>query len=105
MARRLSLMLALVGLLLTLAVTPALAAIHPIVSSECAAAKASDVANNQDPVGQTPGSFDPSTWDKSDLRALFATGVLYWRADGSIGFDPTVKALNGNSGAAHCPNA
>lgn len=102
--RRLVAILGLAGSLLVLSAAPALAAIHPIVSSECAAASGSDVANLEDPIGQTPASFDPAEWDQSDLRALLATGVLYWDG-GSLQFDPTIKALNGNSGAAHCPNA
>lgn len=105
MMRRRLLALPLAGLLLTLGAGPALGAIHPIVSSECASARGSDVANLEDPVGQTPTSFNPADWDQSDLRALFATGVLYWTPSGALAFDPTVKALNGNSGAAHCPNA
>lgn len=104
MIRRTLLGLPLAGLLLVAAAGPALAAIHPIVSSECAAAQGSDVANNQDPVGQTPTSFNPADWDQSDLRALLATGVLYW-SNGSLEFDPTVMALHGDSGAAYCPNA
>lgn len=103
MVRRLFLPALLAGLLVALSAGTALGAIHPIVSSECASASASDVANNQDPVGQTPTG---SQLDQSDLRALIATGVLVTDADGNIiGFDPTVKALNGNSGATVCPNA
>lgn len=58
---------------------------------------------NEDLIGQTPTG---PALEQSDLRALIATGVLITDANGNfIGFDPTVKALNGNSGAAHCPNA
>lgn len=104
MMHRRFLALPLAALLLTLAAAPAFGAIHPIVSSECAAAQGSDVANREDPVGQTPTSFNPADWDQSDLRALLATGVLYW-SGGDLLFDPTVAALHGNSGALHCPNA
>ena len=103
--RRLLTVLALGSSLAMVSAGPVLGAIHPIVSSECSSENASSVAGNEDPVGQTPTSFNPADWDQSDLRALFATGVLYWNTDGSIGFDPTVAALHGNSGAAHCPNA
>ena len=110
MARRLSLILTLVGLLLALGAAPAMAAIHPIVSSECAAPNGSDVANGQDPVGQLPadeGAFFaglvPATG--SELRALIATGVILVDENGFfVGLDFTVSALNGNSGTAHCPN-
>ena len=113
MARRLSLILTLVGLLLALAVTPALGAIHPISSLECAAANASDVANLQNPVGQFEGGAEteaaffqglvPATG--SFLRAVIATGVILVDEDGFFaGVDFTVSALNGDSGVAHCPN-
>lgn len=102
--RRMVASLGLAGSLVILSAAPAFAAIHPIVSSECAAASGSDVANLEDPIGQTPTSFNPADWDQSDLRALLATGVLYWDG-GSLEFNPTVQALNGNSGVAHCPNA
>jgi len=110
MARRLSLTLTLVGLLVALGVTPAFGAIHPIASLECAAANGSDVANLQNPVGQLPadeGAFFaglvPATG--SDLRALIATGVILVDEDGFFaGVDFTVGALNGDSGTAHCPN-
>lgn len=101
--RRLLTVLTLSGSVMLLTAAPVLAAIHPIVSSECSASNASSVAGNEDPVGQTPTSSNPAEWDQSDLRALLATGVLYWN-NGSLAFDPTVAALNGNSGTAHCPN-
>ena len=102
--RRTLSIVALAGSLVLLSAGTAFGAIHPIVSSECAAANGSSVANSEDPVGQTPTSLNPADWDKSDLRALLATGVLYWQ-DGQLLFDPTVAALHGNSGASHCPNA
>jgi hypothetical protein len=82
--------------------TAASAAIHPITSSECAARESQTGAGDlQDPPGQTPSG---PTLDQSDLRALQATGVLTF-VDGVPVFDPTNPALNGNSGAEHCPNA
>src|SRR5688500_16034275 len=85
MVRRLPLILTLVGLLLAMAATPALANIHPIQSSECAAADASEVANTQNPPGQFGGedaAYEeaffagevPATG--SFLRAVIATGVI-----------------------------
>jgi hypothetical protein len=63
---------------------PASAAIHPIASSECAAGSATSVANTQDPPGQVMlGAIAPNT-------AIPASGG---------------SALNGDSGAAVCPNA
>jgi len=89
----------------------ALGAIHPIVSAVYAAALASAVANDQNPVGQVPDNelaffrgLAPATG--SDLRALIATGVILVDANGFFaGVDFTRAALNGNSGVAHCPNA
>ena len=88
----------------------ALGAIHPIVSAECAAALASAVANDQNPVGQVPDDElafflgqVPATG--SDLRALIATGVVLVDEDGFFaGVDLTSPALHGESGIAHCPN-
>jgi len=92
----------------------ALASNHRKVSSECAAAQASDVANKQEPVGLTPdgGTFptynffngiNPATG--SDLRSVIATGIVLVDADGFfVGLDLTRPALNGESGDAHCPN-
>jgi hypothetical protein len=54
---------------------PAHATIHPIVASFCATVAFSN-PNVLDPPGQTPASFDPNTWDVSDLRALQAIGIL-----------------------------
>ena len=115
MARRLSLILALVGLLLALAASPALGAIHPIASLECAAANGSDVANGQNPVGQFKGGaeFEEAFFNGevaatgSFLRAVIATGVILVDEDGFFaGVDPSRRALNGNSGADNgCPNA
>lgn len=114
MARRLSLILTLVGLLLALAVTPALGAIHPITSGDCAAANGSDVANGQNPVGQFKGGLavEEAFFDGevaatgSFLRAVIATGVVLVDENGFFaGFDITRGALNGGSGAEKCPNA
>jgi hypothetical protein len=115
MARRLLLIISLVGLLLSMAATPALANIHPIQSSECAAASGSDVANTQNPPGQFGGG-DESTEAAffsgqvaatgSFLRAVIATGVVLVDEDGFFaGVDFTRPALNGSSGAETCPNA
>jgi hypothetical protein len=89
----------------------ALGAIHPIVSAECAAALASAVANDQNPVGQVPDNelafflgLVPATG--SDLRALIASGVILVDEDGFFaGVDFSRPALHGDSGIAHCPNA
>lgn len=115
MTRRLLLIIALLGLLLAMAATPALANIHPIQSSECAAASGSEVANTQNPPGQF-GFGDVATEEAfflgqvaatgSFLRAVIATGVILVDEDGFFaGVDFTSPALNGSSGAATCPNA
>jgi hypothetical protein len=109
--RRLLVAFALAGLLALASVGSAVAAIHPIVSSECAAALASAVANDQNPVGQVPDNelafflgLAPATG--SELRALIATGVILVDANGFFaGVDFTRPALHGDSGVAHCPNA
>ena len=115
MVRRLPLILTLVGLLLAMAATPALANIHPIQSSECAAADASEVANTQNPPGQFGGkdaAYEeafflgevPATG--SFLRAVIATGVVLVDDDGFFaGVDFSRAALNGSSGAETGPNA
>ena len=115
MARRLPLIITLVGLLLAMAATPALANIHPIMSSECAAESGSDVANTQNPPGQFGGqdvAFEEAFFSGevaasgSFLRAVIATGVVLVDEDGFFaGFDFTRPALHGDSGAAMCPNA
>lgn len=115
MTRRLPLIITLVGLLLAMAATPALANIHPIQSSECAAASGSDVANTQNPPGQFGGedaAFEAAFFrgevaaTGSFLRAIIATGVVLVDEDGFFaGFDFSRPALNGSSGAAKCPNA
>lgn len=115
MARRLPLIITFVALLLALAAAPTLANIHPIQSSECAAANGSDVANTQNPPGQF-GKYDlayeeaffsgevPATG--SFLRAVIATGVVLVDEDGFFaGVDFSRPALNGSSGAGKCPNA
>lgn len=115
MTRRLPLIIAVVGLLLAMAATPALANIHPIQSSECAAASGSAVANTQNPPGQFGGedlAFEEAFFNGevaatgSFLRAVIATGVVLVDEDGFFaGVDFTRPALNGSSGAAKCPNA
>ena len=115
MARRLPLIITLLGLLLATAAGPALANIHPIQSSECAAASGSDVANTQNPPGQF-GFGDIETEEAffngevaatgSFLRAVIATGVILVDDDGFFaGVDFTRAALNGSSGATTCPKA
>lgn len=112
--RRLALTGAAIGLLLALGASPAFAAIHPISSLECASPNGSDVANLQNPPGQFTGGEAreaaffagqvPATG--SFLRAVIATGLVLVDEDGFFaGIDPTVGALNGDSGAAVCPNA
>lgn len=90
----------------------ALASNHRKVSSECAAAAASAVANGQEPVGLTPDAGTaaffagtaPATG--SDLRSVIATGIVLVDANGFFaGLDLTRPALHGNSGVEHCPNA
>ena len=105
---------ALVGSLAVASAGSALAAIHPIVSAECAAELASAVANGQNPPGQFKGGeatelafFNGEVAATgSFLRAVRATGVILVDADGFFaGVDFTRSALNGNSGTEHCPNA
>jgi len=109
--RRLLVAFALAGLLALASVGSAVAAIHPIVSSECAAALASAVANEQNPVGQVPEDelaffLGQAPATGSDLRALIATGVIVVDENGFFaGFDETSPALSGDSGVAVCPNA
>ncbi len=82
--RRAAIAFALAVVFSVLAAVPAAAAIHPISSLECAAGPTDSVANTQDPPGQVMlGALAPST-------AIPASGGA---------------ALNGNSGAAVCPNA
>jgi len=108
--RRLLVASALAGLLALASVGSAVAAIHPIVSSECAAALASAVANEQNPVGQVPEDelaffLGQAPATGSDLRALIATGVILVDENGFFaGVDLDSPALSGDSGAAVCPN-
>ncbi len=82
--RRIIISLALAIVFSVLAALPAGAAIHPIASLECAAGPSDSVANTQDPPGQVMlGAIAPNT-------AIPASGGA---------------ALNGDSGAAVCPNA
>lgn len=68
------------------------AAIHPIASSECAAAAGSAVANGQNPPGQLPA--DGPGDGHGDLQG---PSNSIPNSDG--------ESTNGNSGAANCPNA
>jgi hypothetical protein len=114
MRRQLLFIVSVVGLLLTMSATPVLANIHPIQSSECSSESASDVATTQNPPGQF-GFGDAATEEAffngdvaatgSFLRAVIATGVILVDEDGFFaGVDFTSPALNGSSGAEHCPN-
>jgi len=114
MRRQLPLIITVVGLLLAMSATPVLANIHPIQSSECSSESASDVATTQNPPGQF-GFGDAATEEAffsgevaatgSFLRAVIATGVVLVDEDGFFaGVDFTSPALNGSSGAEHCPN-
>jgi hypothetical protein len=86
------------------------ATIHPIVASFCARVAFTN-PNVLDPPGQTPASFDPNTWDVSDLRALQAIGILTLVRDASgnvIGFIidedyPAVKDF-GFPAFSRCPS-
>lgn len=112
--RRLLVVCALAGSLVLAFGGSALASNHRKVSSECAAAPASAVANLQEPVGLTPDGetfpfylffqgLAPATG--SEFRSVIATGIVLVDADGFfLGQDLTRPALNGNSGVAHCPN-
>jgi hypothetical protein len=109
--RRLLVACALAGSLVVALGGTALASNHRKVSSECAAAAASAVANGQEPVGLTPDAGTaaffagtvPATG--SDLRSVIATGIVLVDADGFfVALDLTRPALNGESGDAHCPN-
>lgn len=108
--RRLVIASALASSLILGSAGSTLGAIHPIVSAECAAALASAVANDQNPVGQLPDDElafflgqVPATG--SDLRALIATGVILVDEDGFFaGVDFSRMALRGDSGVQHCPN-
>ena len=113
MAPRLSIIITLIVLMLALGAAPAYGAIHPISSLECAAPNGSDVANLQNPIGQFKGGAEleaaffagqaPATG--SFLRAVIATRLVLVDEDGFfVGIDPTVGALNGDSGAGQCPN-
>jgi len=114
MRRQVPFIISAVGLLLALSATPVLANIHPIQSSECSSESASEVATTQNPPGQF-GLGDASTEEAffngevaatgSFLRAVIATGVILVDEDGFFaGVDFTSPALNGSSGAGHCPN-
>ncbi|HEV8670706.1 MAG TPA: hypothetical protein VGS01_08225 [Candidatus Limnocylindria bacterium] len=108
--RRFILVLTLVAIALSTASSPAVASIHPIVASFCAAV-ASTNPNVLDPPGQTPTSENPNDWTVNNLRALQATGFLTLIRDANgnvIGFviDETIPAVKGGSFPAfsRCPN-
>ncbi len=117
-------------ILTVFAAGPASATIHPIVQSiACAAAQARAQVSIADPPGQTPAELsveiisvsppfltiafpEPLAFDRSDFRALIATGFIdevVTNADGevtSLVVDLTSlpKAVSGQGGA-HCANA
>lgn len=109
--RRIILVFMLVAIALSTASSPAVAAIHPIVASFCAAV-ASTNPNVLDPPGQTPTSFNPNDWTVNQLRALQATGVLTLIRDANgnvvdIAFNPNLPMVKDGSFPAfiHCPNS
>jgi hypothetical protein len=72
--RRMALTLIIAALLAALSSAPALAAIHPIVQSECSAPQATGtVADTQDPPGQDPDNSAGS--ETSKLQALSNTVI------------------------------
>lgn len=108
--RRFMLVFTLVAIALSTASSPAVAAIHPIVASFCAAV-ASTNPNVLDPPGQTPTSGNPNDWTVNQLRALQATGWLTLIRDANgnvIGFviDDTIPAVKDGSFPAfsRCPS-
>jgi hypothetical protein len=108
---------------------PAEATIHPIIQAvSCAAAAAKANTSIGDPAGQTPEDFvgdaisvdppfltvtfpEPLAFDKSDFRALIATGFvdeIVRDADGNVtalvvDLRDVPKATSGQGGA-HCAN-
>ena len=107
--RRFILVFTLVAIALSTASSPAIASIHPIVASFCAAANSGD--RGLDPPGQTPTSLNPNDWKVSNLRALQATGVVTLIRDASgnvigIAFDPNLPMVKDGSFPAfsNCPN-
>ena len=80
--RRLALTLVVAVLLAALSAAPALAAIHPIVQSECSAPAATGtVADTQDPPGQDPDSGVGN--DTSHLRAVTVAPTTAYSGEGS----------------------
>ena len=72
--RRLALTLVVAALLAALSAAPALAAIHPVVQSECSAPAATGTAaDTQDPLGQDPDSGVGN--DTSHLQAVTNTVI------------------------------
>jgi hypothetical protein len=91
--RRLALTLVVAALLAALSAAPALAAIHPIVQSECSAPAATGTAaDTQDPPGQTPGSGVGN--DTSHLRAVTNTVI--------DPVSPSATNATSGEGSAHC---
>jgi len=102
-----------VSLLLTVALigfaSTAMATIHPIVSSECAAQEsATGAGDTQDPPGQTPGDgAGDGHGDLAAVQNLIRNGALVPIADTDGDGIPDVwsgPAYNGDSGDEHCTN-
>jgi hypothetical protein len=80
--RRLALTLIVAALLAALSAAPALAAIHPIVQSECSAPAATGTAaDTQDPPGQDPDNSAGN--DTSKLRAVTVSNPNALSGEGS----------------------
>jgi hypothetical protein len=80
--RRIALTLIVAALLAALSAAPALAAIHPIVQSECSAPQATGtVADTQDPPGQDPDNSAGN--DTSKLRAVTVSNPNATSGEGS----------------------
>ena len=92
--RRLALTLIVAALLAALSAAPALAAIHPIVQSECSAPAATGTAaDTQDPLGQDPDSGVGN--DTSHLRAVTNTFLEP--------VSPSATNATSGEGSANCP--
>ena len=81
--RRLALTLIVAALLAALSAAPALAAIHPLVLSECSAPAATGTAaDTQDPPGQDPDSGVGN--DTSYLQAVTVSSPNAIKGEGSV---------------------
>ena len=92
--RRIALTLIVATLLAALSAAPALAAIHPIVQSECSAPAATGTAaDTQDPPGQDPDSGVGN--DTSHLQAVTNTA-----SDDPV--SPSATNATSGEGSANC---